>query len=134
MDGIYKRAAGIPDHRDDKINNKGGTFYNTKLLEMEPKKFQTMFKDYLSKKLNEMAGENKTFKEKIIDRMINLLLSRDTSNSDFLKSLDMALEMTGEKQKDKTIVLQQTNTQHNEVDIEKLKELKELLNGDKKQS
>ena len=107
----------------------GGTLYNTKILELEPKKFKKLFKDYLTEKLDELAPNQKTFKENIINNLLKILLNKDTSNSDYLKALDMALEMTGEKQKDKTIVIQNQET---EVNIEKLKELKELLNGSKK--
>lgn len=108
---------------------KNGCLFNHKLLNSEPKKLRRLFKDYLSDKLNSLASNNKTYKENIINRMTNLLLNEDTSNFEFLKAFDMALEIIGEKETDKTIIIQQ---QESEVNIDKLKELKELLNGDKK--
>lgn len=126
----------------NRINNlkKKGQFkkamnnlINYKLLEQEPRKLKKLFADFINDKLNQLSSSsNKTYREKIIDRMFALLFSSNTSNMEFLKAFDMVLEITGEKKKDKTLIIQ--NTETNEINIEKLKEIKELLNGNNKQS
>lgn len=101
-------------------------------LPKEPKVIKELFKDFLQKRLSQVIND-KTLKEHIMIRLSNLLLDRELSPNEFLKALDMTREIIGEKETDKTIVLQQQNN-NTEVNLEKLKEIKELLNGNNKQS
>ena len=114
-----------------KLPKQGGSLLNYKLLDTEPKRLKKLFKDYLSEKLETTASNNKTYKENISNRMINLLLNTDTSNMEFIKSFTLLLDILGELDKQQQTIIIDNSNKEKELDINKLKELKELLNGNK---
>lgn len=128
MDGIIARNGSSAEDKKRLAEEKEfptGTRYNYKLLEQEPKKVKKLFKDYLSDKLEEISSNGKTYKNVISNRLLNMLLSQETSNRDFIIALQEIRDIIGEKETDKTIIIKEDN----EISIDKLKEMKELLNN-----
>ena len=128
MDGIIARNGSSAEDKKRLAEEKEfptGTRYNYKLLEQEPNKVKKLLKDYLNDKLDEIASNNKTHKYNIIVRLVNILLDPDTNNKDFMSALDQARDIIGEKETDKTIIIKEDS----EIPIDKLKEMKELLNN-----
>ena len=128
MDGIIARNGSSEEDKKRLAEEKEfptGTRYNYKLLEQEPKKVKKLFKDYLSDKLEEISSNGKTYKNVISNRLLNMLLSQETSNRDFITALQEIRDIIGEKETDKTIIIKEDN----EISIDKLKEMKELLNN-----
>lgn len=126
MDEIIERNGSSKEEKESIKDFPSGIRYNYKLLDKEPKQLNKLFKDYLTDKLNEISSNGKTYKENVVVRMLNILLNKDTSNSEFLKALEQAREIVGEKQ-DNIII--NNNIEQKDLDVKKLKELKDILNN-----